>query len=323
MSFRMNGKAESPVYEEITKEHLIDDLKTLGVKKGDLLAVGASFKSIGNVKEGPDAVIDALIEAVGDDGTIMFNTYTRKFQLSDIRAGKIDYVFDHRYTPAITGILPETFRKRKNSIRSTHPTNSISALGNYAKYLTECHNPKSHAYFPYSKLAEKNGKMLCIGIGDNIVGLRHEAQYLAGLLTKIPFEIGVKYYDETSIQQLFIRDDPAGCIAKLPLLVPPLREKGIVRDGNIGNAHSIIIRAKEALEEMTTALKENTVEYLCDDFFCLWCRELEKRMNLYNLISSKKTFQKNSILRVLLSIINNLRLRNNKVAIKLLKIFSY
>jgi len=52
------------------------DFKKIGIQKGDHLAVTLSFKSIGHVKGGPDTFIDALIEVVGSEGTIMVNTFT-------------------------------------------------------------------------------------------------------------------------------------------------------------------------------------------------------------------------------------------------------
>ena len=55
----------------ITKERIINDLKRSGVKNGDHLSVALSFNSIGYVDGGPNIFIDALLETVGADGTIM------------------------------------------------------------------------------------------------------------------------------------------------------------------------------------------------------------------------------------------------------------
>lgn len=295
--------------KEISKNHIIRDLNQIGVNKGDHVGLGLSFKSIGHVMGGPEAFIDALLEVVGSEGTIMIPTYTRFYHLSSINSINKNYVFDYRSTPAYTGLVPETLRIREDSIRSKHPTNSISAIGKYAEYLTENHNDKSRAYMPYSKLAEINGKILCIGIGDNLIGIRHEAQDLAGLLKIVPFRYGAKYKDENDGTKIFVRKDIGGCIKKLPELVPILRKKGLVNDGKIGMANSLLIPAKESLEIMTDLLKNNPSLNLCEDIKCLWCRELERRMNLFKEIDNPKFFQKNFIIINTIAIINWFRLR--------------
>ena len=54
-------------------EHLIADLRRLGVAAGDLLMVHASLRAIGHVDGGADRVIDALEAAVGPDGTLLID----------------------------------------------------------------------------------------------------------------------------------------------------------------------------------------------------------------------------------------------------------
>ena len=52
-------------------EHLIADLRRLGVTAGDVLMVHTSLRAIGHVDGGADRVIDALEAAVGPDGTLL------------------------------------------------------------------------------------------------------------------------------------------------------------------------------------------------------------------------------------------------------------
>jgi aminoglycoside 3-N-acetyltransferase len=68
----------------IAKDHIINDMKKIGVAKRDHLAVNLSFKSIGYFIGGPEAFIDALLAAVGSEGTIMMNTYTMPFGIAVI-----------------------------------------------------------------------------------------------------------------------------------------------------------------------------------------------------------------------------------------------
>jgi len=306
---KAKSKNATPFQLGISKERLIEDLRKIGMKEGDTIAVSLSFKSIGYVRGGPNAFIDALLEAIGPDGTIMMNTYTRTFHPSKIATRKIDYIFDYKKTPAVTGIIPETLRNRKDSIRSRHPTCSVVAIGKLAKYLTKDHEENSSPYMPYSKLAKVNGKVLCIGIDDNAVAIRHEAQYLAGLFNIVPFKEAVKFMDRNGIVRIFTWNTRQ-CVDRLPEFLPILRTMGFVKDARIGMANSILFPAKEFLEIISKMLKKDPTLNLCNSFFCVWCRELERKLNLYTKVEKKKIFQKNSFVINLITLVNWFRLRN-------------
>ena len=49
---------------------LVQDLRALGVREGDLLMVHASLRAVGPVDGGPAQVLGALLDAVGPGGTI-------------------------------------------------------------------------------------------------------------------------------------------------------------------------------------------------------------------------------------------------------------
>jgi aminoglycoside N3'-acetyltransferase len=309
---------------EISKQRLIDDLAKMGLKKGDHLGVGLSLKSIGYVDGGPKTIIEAVLEVLGPSGTLMMNAYTEFFYLTEVRRGWTSYVFDYRSTKVNTGIVPETFRLCENSIRSQHPTHSNVALGKYAKALLEGHDENSSAYLPYSRLSEINGKYLAIGIGDRLVGFRHQAQYKAGLLNVVPWKRAVNFKDRNGRIRTFVLGDRGGCVNKLSDLVAILRNEGLVNDGVIGKASAVLVPARIALERMTDLLKQQPTLNLCDRPFCLWCREIERRMNLYTTIKNPLLFQKNKTIINLIAILNWLREIDNPLIARIkLKIKKY
>ena len=55
----------------ITFDSLRNDLKALGVSSGDLLFLRISYKAIGRVEGGPKTFVDALLDVVGKEGTIV------------------------------------------------------------------------------------------------------------------------------------------------------------------------------------------------------------------------------------------------------------
>jgi aminoglycoside N3'-acetyltransferase len=303
----MSVKAISQVSKKqyISKEQLIKDFRNMGLKQGDHVAIALSLKKIGYLKGGANEFIDALIETVGSRGTIMMNTFTGVYPLSAIPP---DFVFDSNITQADTGIVPETFRKRKGVIRSKHPTCSFSAFGRYKKYLTEGHDEKSAKYLPFTRLAKIDGKFLCIGLGHKLVAIRHEAQNQAGLSNVVPLYYGIKYAGDQKKAKIFLHNFP-GCMTKLPKLVPTLIENGLLKSGSVGLAQSYIGSVGELIDSMTMMLKQNPELYLCNNMFCLWCRELERRMNLFNKIKNPRFFQKNSFISNFIALFNLVRLK--------------
>jgi len=297
---------------KFTKNDIINDLENIGVSKGDHLAVALSFKSIGYLEGGPDAFIDALIETTDPNGTIMVPTFTRHFCIHKNKSINVDFVFDYRSTPTYTGLVPEILRRRKGVVRSRHPINSVTAIGKLADYLTDGHvaNAGISPFIPYSKLAEIGGKVLCIGIGERIVAIRHEAQYLAGLLDIIPPRFGVKYIDDRGRIAIHIERATGGCTKRLPELLMVLRKMGVVRSGKIGMANSILLPAKIFLNVTAKLLRKDPTLNLCNSITCLWCRELERRMNLYNSIRNPKFYQKNRLVIEVIAAVNRFRLSN-------------
>jgi len=98
----------------ITKEEIKDGLKRLGIKPGYILLVHSSLSSMGYVEGGADTVIDALLEVVGREGTIVMPTY------STGEAGEFYDAYDPQSTPVWTGRIPEVFRQREGAVRSLH-----------------------------------------------------------------------------------------------------------------------------------------------------------------------------------------------------------
>lgn len=299
----MNSKLSSARHPPVTKNQIVHDLRKIGITKGNIVAVSLSLKSVGFVEGGPDAFIDALLEVVGLEGTIMMNTFTQFFP---IREMPYDYIFDALTTIPYTGIVPTTLMKRQSSVRSRHPTCSVVSTGKMADYLTHGHDEKSKAFLPYEKLAQIGGKYLSVGIGNNLVAIRHEAQRKAGISTTLP--VGVRYKDAKGETKLFIFESPP-CAANLTELIPKLDMQGIVKRGQLGMVSTIIANANEVISSMSSMLSENPQLNLCNNIYCLRCRELERKMNLYDRIANPALHQRSRLARKIVSFRNRLILK--------------
>lgn len=62
----------------ILKEEIVQKIREVGLEKGDAVMVHMSLKRMGYVCGGAQTVIEALMEVVGEDGTIMMPTQSWK-----------------------------------------------------------------------------------------------------------------------------------------------------------------------------------------------------------------------------------------------------
>ncbi len=164
----------------IKKNENINAFLSVGLEKGDSVIVHTSLSKIGYVCGGAQTVIEALIDVVGDEGTIMMPTQSWKnldpedgvhWEVEDeywqiIRDSWPAY--DKKITPTNTmGTVAEMFRLWPRVLRSDHPARSFAAWGKDAEYLIANHD-LSNIFgegSPIGKLYELDGKVLLIGVG--------------------------------------------------------------------------------------------------------------------------------------------------------------
>jgi hypothetical protein len=89
-----------------------------------------------------------------------------------------------------------------------------------------------------------------------------------------------------------VRPDKGGCIEALPRLTEELRRAGRVIDGRVGGAGAVLVDAAVALRYQADRLRDDPTINLCDDENCTWCRQLERRANLYRRIKQPRPFQR-------------------------------
>ncbi|WP_338679037.1 AAC(3) family N-acetyltransferase [Janthinobacterium sp. TB1-E2] len=124
----------------VTRAGLAADLARLGIAHGDTLFIHSSLKSLGYVEGGAPAVVHALQDAVGPQGTLLLPTYYLPGGTVRATCAMSDYVFDPRRHGTHMGRLPEAFLASAGVRRSIHPTHSVSAWGRHAVHLTEAHH---------------------------------------------------------------------------------------------------------------------------------------------------------------------------------------
>lgn len=162
----------------ILKQDILEGLQSIGVKKGQNIMVHTSLSSFGYVCGGAQVIIEALLESVEEEGTIMMPTQSWKnldpsygvhWEEPEewwplIRENWPAY--DKEITPTNTmGTVAEMFRKWPGTLRSDHPARSVAAYGKNAKYLVS-HHGLSDIFgetSPLAKLYELDGDVLLLG----------------------------------------------------------------------------------------------------------------------------------------------------------------
>jgi aminoglycoside 3-N-acetyltransferase len=161
------------------KSDLVEHLKSLGVHSGRDLIVHSAMSKIGFVEGGPDAVIDAILEVLGPEATLLMPVYPMNKSTIEVAhdPAPFDLVNDRSYMGSIT----ENFRKRPGVYRSAHPTHSVAAMGPDAKTYTQKHHysvsPCGEGS-PFRLLSKKKGQILCIGTGIGKVTSHHTIEDL-------------------------------------------------------------------------------------------------------------------------------------------------
>jgi aminoglycoside 3-N-acetyltransferase len=251
---------------------LIQDLRNLGIRNGDVLFIGANLSRIGSI-EGriKEVILNSLLMAVGSEGTIVTNSFTKSFFLSKLDKS---YIYDID-TPPESGSLAKLFLSHPDCVRSMHPTNSFIAIGKDAKEIISTHDQHNSSYFPLQKIMELNGKHVLIGCVDDQNGLAsvHLAQEKLGLSKKsiLSNRIGVYFREEGKIS-LFKRTDFGGCSRGFYKFYNQFVIKNILFSGYYGDAYSVIIDARGSFDIVYNILKKNPRYALCDHKDCFSCR---------------------------------------------------
>ncbi|MFJ2731751.1 MULTISPECIES: aminoglycoside N(3)-acetyltransferase [unclassified Streptomyces] len=176
----------------VTRDTIAGGLRDLGVRPGETLLVHSSLSSLGWVCGGQVAVVQALLDVLGPDGTLVVPTHSG--DLSDparwsrppvpeewwdtIRAAMPAY--DPRVTPSYgVGVIPETVRTWPGALRSAHPDGSFAAIGPRAAEVVDGHaaDCRLGERSPLARLETLGARVLMLGAGYGSCTCFHLAEY--------------------------------------------------------------------------------------------------------------------------------------------------
>lgn len=175
----------------VTRYDICQALHRLGVNPGDICLFHSSFKSLGPVQDGAQAVIGGFEDAIGPEGTLVVPTLCSSDFFHSYDSWHLD-------KPSENGYLAEHFRKLPDVLRSDHATHSVAARGKLAHELTHEHTaygyhlcPFGQSAFadssPWVKMYQRNAKVVFLGVNMGCNTFKHmiEGRYTEWLLSAI------------------------------------------------------------------------------------------------------------------------------------------
>lgn len=179
-----------------TTASIAKDLRALGLEAGMTVMVHSSLSRLGFVIGGARAVVVALLDVLGEEGTLMMPTHSGA--LSDPANWVNPPVpeswwqtlrdempaFDPHLTPTRSmGVIVDCFRQVPGVQRSYHPTVSASAIGPNASALLDDHDlvDRLGETSPQGKLYELDGHVLLLGVDHGNNTSLHLSEARSGL----------------------------------------------------------------------------------------------------------------------------------------------
>jgi aminoglycoside 3-N-acetyltransferase len=226
-----------PLADLLTRDRLVHDLRALGVHAGMDVMVHSSLSSLGFVRGVPSTVVEALLEAIGPDGTLMMPSFNHRSA----------HVFNPMTTPTTNGAIPDAMWRRPDAVRSLHPTHAVAAIGPKAHAWCQDHltNGIWAADSPIGRLVHQGGYILGLGVDHNASTAYHVAE------TSMP----APCLDAFGSRHRIVAPD--GTVQTVPGLawrnggcpVPPAKLSGTLdaRElqvrGHVGNAACVLVKA--------------------------------------------------------------------------------
>jgi aminoglycoside N3'-acetyltransferase len=261
----------------MTREELARVFDGLNLR-GNHVVVHAALSSFGDVDGNGRAVCVALVDAVGDGGTILMPAFTYAETLSIASPGgtvnggaggaRRPAAF-HQDLPVSRqmGVIAEAFRHLPRVLRSSHPTHSFAAWGRQARDVLSTQRD-NNPLGPLKKLNVMQGYVVLLGTTLQAATAIHLAEERLGLPyrnRRTAVRVNAAGYDER-----VVLENIPGC-SEAFIRIEDLLDPAKVRSVSLprGSARKIPIRY---LANLATKLIETEPQlFVCDDPACASC----------------------------------------------------
>jgi aminoglycoside 3-N-acetyltransferase len=233
---------------DYTRDDLVAAIGRCGIGAGDIVSLQVSLGRLGRPRGVPanypalsNFAIDAFLDVLGPDGTLIVPTYTYSI-------GKGE-TFEVENTPSRIGEFSEVFRRRPEAVRSRDPMLSSAGIGPKSSEILRtisrsCYGEGS----TYQRLREAGGKICTLGVSLYWATFRHHIEEAAD----VPFRFRKVFEGvvrEDGIEQrerwIYFAAPLLDCCAPVGLpLELRAREAGLVDVAPVGRGEVMTIDAQ-------------------------------------------------------------------------------
>jgi aminoglycoside N3'-acetyltransferase len=228
----------------LTKQGIIEDLKRFGLESGAAVEVHSSLRSMGFVDGGAPAVIQALLEVVGEEGAIVMSCYrvTPPLPLSEEEKArgiiaKVHFLDENDGSKTGMGVISDTFRTWPGTCLGKD-IHRVCAWGKNAHVHSQ----------GYENLLSIDGWVLLIGVDINRCSSMHTAEDKVEWPTelikalRLPDEIQQQYPDSDWFVQYQdpLKPPPVDAWGKV---IAEAERRGLVRQAQVGEAACLFFKA--------------------------------------------------------------------------------
>ncbi|MBQ4329269.1 MAG: AAC(3) family N-acetyltransferase [Lentisphaeria bacterium] len=248
------------------KQEISAALQEMGLKKADKVLLHSSLLSLGQVEGGPDAVIDAFLDVLGSEGTLLVPVF------------------------GALGILTETLKKRPGAVISPCPVGTLAAIGKDAQTLCRDHWKADTAHgenTPFTRLIDMDGYVCLLGVDQD----RNTSLHGIEAMLQLP------YLEDTTATFT----TPEGeTVTKTWKYYPGphrdfigidryYRESGVMKISRIGNSQVRLIKSRDLFEIGLALGSEDPAFVLCDNPECADC--VRQRAAVFSDRMDKESFK--------------------------------
>ncbi len=223
--------------------------------------VHSSLSSLGYVEGGAERVCKALMETVTEKGVLMMSSFNHG---DPFLKGGPGY-YSPKETPTKNGIVPDTFWRMNGVYRSLNPTHPFAVWGNEARRYVENHHKvlTMGEDSPLHLLEKKEGKIVLISAPSantfhHTVEMTNDVPCLGKRIEEYP----VKLPDGRMVKCRTWGWRNGECpITDKGRYLKIMKQKGLIREGKIGNAHVLIFKMKDCRMVIEKFLKGKTKNF--------------------------------------------------------------
>jgi len=248
----------------VSRRDIKNGLSELGLKRADFIEVHSSLRAFGYVEGGADTVIDALLETVGEEGTVIMPGGPH----FEIGQGLSSFEVDKTPVKKDLGTIPETFRRSRQAIRSVHPKYSWVAIGARAKWFIQgqeklmLHWGREQPLYKLYEVGE-SAYVLLLGVDQNSNSLIHIAEEVANVpYLKEKFEVSkllVQDFYKLTLDERkkILAKHNAGPARDFNRLEHLFKKRSIMRTSRIGQSAVRLIKARKMIDIVSSLLEDN------------------------------------------------------------------